>query len=109
MADYSVKLTLTRDQRRLIDRAAKLAGLKTGPWARSTLLGVAEQPKEGQGQPAAKLQGFYLGALPGLPAPQPRPCRYCGAPDQNGVHVHKPKCPALNPLVRSYEPDKEKP
>lgn len=41
MADYSIKLILTREQRRVLDRAAKVAGLKTGPWARSELLKLA--------------------------------------------------------------------
>lgn len=57
MVDYSVKLSLSREQRRSLDRAAKLEGLKTGPWARSKLLGLVAPPSNGQSAPAVKLQG----------------------------------------------------
>lgn len=40
MTDYSIKLSLTRDQRRRVNRAASKAGLRPGPWVRLVVLGA---------------------------------------------------------------------
>lgn len=57
MADHSLRILLTRDQRRALDRAAKASGLKTSPWARSTLLDAVRQRPEGQDALRGKLGG----------------------------------------------------
>jgi hypothetical protein len=112
VADHSVKLILTREQRRTIDRAAKAAGLKTGPWARSELLKLA--------QVSGVVRTLQAAPKPAsTPLPSVPLCRYCGAPPSS---KHKPNCPSLlspadladpnrvlaaqkRPLVPTYDPD----
>lgn len=63
MGEFDVKLTLTERQRKRLDRLAKPSGLKTGPWARSVLLGL---PVKGPGDKATPASNpAVLGSLPG--------------------------------------------
>lgn len=89
MAKYDVKLTLNRPQRILLDRAAKAAGLKTGPWARSELLKLS--------QVAA-----VVSRLSTAPKPASAPHSPSGPyddPAYSGRH------PGVAPLTRSFDPD----
>ncbi len=63
MANYDVKLTLSRSQRRELDRAARLQGLKTGPWVRAVALAAAKGGGLTSGRPGPN------GAVSGVSAP----------------------------------------
>lgn len=67
MGKNDVKLTLSRGQRRALDRMAKVSGLKTGPWARSVLLAMAIQPEPAKPSVAPEKQP--LRPIPVRPAP----------------------------------------
>jgi len=56
MPDLSIRITvqpLSREQRRVIDRAARAAGLRPGPWCLSVALAAARAVAEPQGASAA--------------------------------------------------------
>lgn len=92
MADLALRITvqpLSREQRREIDRAAKVAGLRPGPWCLSVALAAARV--------AGKPQPLSVAPKPAL-APKSPTGPYAD-PAYSGRH------PGVALLVKSFDPD----
>lgn len=89
---HDIKLTLSRAERRELDRAARAAGHKTGPWARLAALAASR------------------GAQPvkPLPGPEKRVLSPMEGPSQPGAAMHSGGAGKLrtpSPLIKTYDPD----
>ena len=119
MSDLSIKVSpKTRDQRRELDRAAKAAGLKTGPWclmvaleaARGSevvpLVRPAKLPSGDVGSNGGDLEGVVPGDGDNL---MKQAAAGYGHPNPSGLSTTEPRRHPVptgrRPILQSYEPD----
>jgi hypothetical protein len=109
--DHSLRILLSRAERREIDRAAKAAGLKSGPWVRSSALSLARVAGNVAKAPVASNSGHLSPLHPGAHWICPT-CRVHGDPvTHTCARVGSPSRPIRSPedvkkalAPRSFDP-----